>query len=91
MPEPGVQKAVVSANTATQIKSGRTILRRIIISDPGTTWELSIIDQDGAEGGATLITLKPNGARNIECGFVLDQGLRVSGSGTAGQALFLFE
>lgn len=91
MPEPGVQKLTVTSNTAVQIKSGRTILRRIIVASPGTSWVVTVLDQDGASGGSTLAVFRPDGMRTLQCDLVLQQGLRVSGSGTAGSAIFVFE
>lgn len=78
----GAYKNITSSAT-TVIKSGVTVLHRVVVNNPGSTWVVAIYDNT-AGSGATVATLSPEtaGGGDFEYETSLSNGLTVVTSGT---------
>lgn len=81
----------ISSNTTTQVKTGSGILHRIIVCDPGSSWQIDISDNTTGTG-SDMGSLKPTSAYVFEFKLRFQNGLRITTSGTtAGNIIVVWE
>lgn len=73
----------ITTSATTVIKSGVTVLHRVVVNNPGSTWTVAIYDNT-AGSGSTVATISPEtaGGGNFDYDAGLSNGLTVVTSGT---------
>ena len=84
----------ITSSTTTVVKTTPGLLRKVIVSGPGTTWTIQIFDNTAGSGtaifGATAVTIPAAGTiLTFDVNFNI--GLTVVTSGTAGEITVTWE
>ncbi len=84
----------ITSSTTTIIKRTPGVLRKLIVSGPGTSWTVQIFDNTAGSGtaifGATAVTI-PAAGTILAFDVNFNTGLTVLTSGTAGEITITWE
>lgn len=82
----------INSNTTTNLVDGRAILKRIVLNDIGSSWNLKVYDDTGTGTSRLIADITPSQNATLEYDIKTTTGLTVVSSGSsAGSATVLFE
>jgi len=81
----------ITTATTTQVKTGKGILKRVIVGDAGTDFTIDVYDDTGGGTNDQILSLAADGNRSLHINTRFAQGLKVVTGGTPGSVTLIYE